>query len=215
MLDIPFYENTKDNLHCTQACLKSILKFHFSDKEYGFTYLDRMTGHEKDKWTWDMGMLLFLIKLGFKIIYIIDFDYNKFAKLGDKYLRALWTDEVYQIQKSYSDFRKEQERAKKLIKKIKHIKFINRSAMLSDLRSLIKAGNLIMTPINPNVLRRESGYLSHLVLVTKIKGDKITFHDPGLPPHKNRQEPIKLLFKAMCYPTKSSASLIAVKFPTK
>lgn len=211
MLDVPFYQNTKDNLHCSQACLKSILKFYFPDKEYSFAYLDKVTGHKKGKWTWDTGILLFLIKLGLEIIYIVDFDYKKFARLGEKYLAASWTDEVYQIQKSYSDFKKEQEQAKKLIKKIKRITIKNRPAMFRDLRQLIKANCLIMTPVNPCVLNRREGYLSHLVLITDIKGDKIIFHDPGLPPRKNREEPIRSFFKAMCYPTKSSASLIAVK----
>ena len=41
------------------------------------------------------------------------------------------------------------------------------------------------------------------------------FHDPGSPSFKNKKVSTKLFMKAMNYPSKRSASLIAVKFLLK
>jgi hypothetical protein len=41
------------------------------------------------------------------------------------------------------------------------------------------------------------------------------FHDPGPPSFKNKKVSTKLFMKAMNYPSKRSASLIAVKFLLK
>ena len=65
MLKIPFYKNTKDSLHCFQACLRSVLKFYFPKKDYSFEYLDRITVHKKGKGTWVSAALLFLAKKWF------------------------------------------------------------------------------------------------------------------------------------------------------
>lgn len=214
MLEIPIYKNTKDGTHCFQACLKSVLKFYFPKKAYSFKSLDRLTGHKKGKWTWDTKALIFLSKIGFEVIYISNFDYRKFAKLGEEYLRKHWTDEVYQVQKKFSDFRNEQHLAKKLIKE-KKVKLKKRPGTLKDIKTLFAQGYIILAPINPYVLDRKKGYTSHLVIITDIKKDTIFFNDPGLPPQKNRKAKIKVFLRAMGYPSQRSISLIALKFKGK
>lgn len=210
MIKIPFYENSKDDTHCFQACLKSILKFYFPKKNYSFKYLDRATAHKKNKWTWNSAVFLFLEKFGFEIINIEDFDYAKFARLGEQYLKRIWIDEVFQTQKKFSDLKNEQKLAKKLIKN-KKIKLLKRPATISDIKKLFIKNYIILVNINPFILNKKKGYSSHIVIITDMNKSKITFHDSGLPPQKNRKAPIKLFLKAMEYPYKEDASIIALR----
>lgn len=210
MLKIPFYKNTRDSLHCFQACLKSVLKFYFPKKDYSFKYLDRITAHKKGKGTWVSAALLFLAKKDFDIVNIEIFDYKKFARIGEEYLKRFWTDEVFQTQKRLSDFKNERKLAKILVKD-KRIRLEKRPATFKDIRLFFKKECILLCTINPYILESKKGYYSHLVVVTDLKKDTIIFHDPGLPPFKNRKVSIKSFMKAMCYPSRRSASLIAVK----
>lgn len=157
-------------------------------------------------------MLLFLASRNFSVIDISEFSYKKFAKEGENYLRSLWTDEVFQTQKKYSNLKKEAQFAGELIRKQgKNLKTLERPATLQDIRNLFKKGYIIMCPINPYVLRNERGYASHLVLITNLRNNAVTYHDPGLPPKKNQTARLRVFLKAMGYPAKDSASLMAVK----
>jgi hypothetical protein len=204
VLNIPFYKNTKDNLHCVQACLKSVLKYYFPHKNYSFQYLDKVTYHRKNKWTWDFGMMLFLARLNFKVIYIADFDFYKFATLGEKYLIKIWSKDVYETQKKFSDFKQEQKLSRLVIKNRK-IKLIKKNPTIDDINSLYKKEYLLLVSINPYSLDRVKGYASHLVVITNLTSRMITFHDPGLPPRPNRRVLNKNFEKAM------DGTLIAIK----
>ncbi len=208
---ISFYPNSKDDFHCVQACLKSVLKFYFPKRRFSFQYLDKMTAHRKNKFTWDFATLVFLLRIGFEIVYITKFDYKKFAKRGEKYLQSLWRDDVYQYQKKYSDLKQEQKLAAKLANN-KKVSFFKRSARFSDLKRLFKNKYLLMVAINPFVLDGENEYGSHMVLIINITKNFIYFHDPGNPPIPNRKTSIKKFWLSASYPNKSSVDLIAVKY---
>ena len=98
-----------------------ILKYLFPNRNYSFSYLDKVTYHQKGKWTWDSAMLIFLSSLGLEVIYIADFDFSKFAKFGEDYLKRIWDKETFEIQKKYSNLSQERLLARQLIdnKKIK------------------------------------------------------------------------------------------------
>ncbi|MEW5805384.1 MAG: peptidase C39 family protein [Patescibacteria group bacterium] len=210
-LSIPFYSNTKDGLHCFQACLKSILKYYFPSKSYSFGHLDKVTAHKKGKYTWDFAALLFLADLGFEVIYITPFDLKEFSLKGEKFLKSVWTDEVYQDQKKYSDFKQEQKLAKKLIKD-KGISIKRRSTRISDIRKLFSRGFLLMVPVNSLVFEGIKGYYPHIVLINGITKYFIYFHDSGNPPHPNCKASIKKFWRAASYPDNSSVDLIAVRY---
>ncbi len=214
MLSIPFYKNLKDNSHCFQSCLKMLLKYYFPKKQYSFSYLDKKTSHKKNKWTWNSAPLLFLEKLGFTTINIENFDYKQFAQFGDEYLKMLFTEEIFKEQKKYSDLKKERLLAKKLIKN-KKINLQRRYAQFNELAKLFKKKYLLLVPINAMVLDKKNGYSSHIVLITDINKKQIIFHDPGLPPYKNRIVTTQSFKKAMQYPYKEAASIIAIKYIKK
>lgn len=213
MLRIPFYPNTKDNTHCVQAALRSVLKFYFPKKNYSFTYLDRVTAHKKGLWTWNSAPLLFLARRGFQVINIENFNYKRFAQTGEQYLKKTWSKEVFETQKKFSDFQNEQRLARKLVSN-KNIQLEQRPATLRDLSTLFEKKYIILCGINPYVLDRQKGYAGHIVVLVDIDKSSATFHDPGLPPQKRRKAPLRRFFRAMGYPTKRSAALIAVKLAT-
>lgn len=157
---------------------------------------------------------MFLARLGFEVVDIGGgLDYRKFAKRGEKYLKAIWLKEFFETQKKFSDLKNEQKLALMLIKE-KRVKLKNRPATLRDIRKFFDKGYILLCTINPYVLERRKGYSGHKVIVTDVKKRTIQFHDPGLPPTKDRKKPISLFMRAMRSPTREAASLIAVK-PTK
>ncbi|MEX0918742.1 MAG: hypothetical protein WDZ85_02125 [Candidatus Paceibacterota bacterium] len=211
MLNIPFYKNTKDDTRCLPACWRMVLKYYLPNKNYPYHILDPLIGHKPKQWTWQSQGLLYLANLGFEVVNIENLDYKKFVRQGKKYLAQIWSKEVFEVQEKYSDLDNEQIQARKLIKN-PLIKLINKKISISDIERYFYDGFLVMISINPYVLERKKGYASHLVLITAIEDNNITFHDPGLPPIKNRKVGRKTFIKAMSKPWKEDNNLIAVKW---
>jgi len=87
----------------------------------------------------------------------------------------------------------------------------NRPATVPDIKELFKKHYTVFAAINPYALDGDPGYDSHLVVITDINSKKITFHDPGLPPIKNRVSTLADFKRGLCYPDKESATIIAFK----
>ena len=212
--NIPFYKNLKSDKHCFQACLKMILKFCFPRKNYSFSFLDKISKHRRGKWTWQGASLLYLASIGFEVVNIENLNYKLFAKEGEKYLRHIWDQLTFNIQKRFSDLNSEQKIAKLLVAS-SSVKLLNKQASVKDVRHYFKRGYLVMVSVNPFALLRRAGYASHSVLVKDINTQYITFHDPGLPPLKNRKISLRLFEKAMTPPLKNDTNVMAVKLLTK
>lgn len=212
MFDLPFFQNTKDDLHCVQAVLKSVLKYYFPQENYSFKKLDEITAHKKGKWTWKNAMIFFLASRGLEVVEIVDFDSQRFAEEGIFFLKENWPREVFEAQERYSDLRQEQLLTRKLLKQ-KRVKLEMRIPLLSDMRRLLKEGYILMTNINPCVINNQEGYWSHFVLIVDIGRDYVIYHDSGLPPEPNKKVSLKVFMKAMGYPKKNDAALYAVRKP--
>lgn len=145
----------------------------------------------------------------FDMVNIENFDYGQFAEFGEDYLKMIWTNEIFEAQKKHSDFKQEKKLAKRLIRE-KRIKHIRRPATVSELEDYFRKGYMVLTTINPLVLRKETGYASHIVVITDIDSRSVTFHDPGLPPTKDRIVSRSDFQRAMRSPYRESASLIAL-----
>jgi len=208
MLSIPFYPNTKDNSHCVQACLKMALKYYFPKKTYSLTKLDNATNHKSNQW--DTITMLFLASLHFQVQYYASFNNKKFAEQGETYLKTIWSTEVFKEQKKHSNFKREQNLIKKELKDTK-ITSHNRPATMSDIKRLFAKHYTVFAAINPYTLDGDKGYSSHLVVITAINSKTITFHDPGIPPIKNRVSTLADFKRGLCYPDKESATIIAFK----
>lgn len=213
-MHIPFYPNTKDNMHCMQACLKSVLKYYFPKKKYSYRYLDVVTAHQPRRLTWNSAAAVFLLNAGFEVMIIEDFSYASFARFGQRHLKKVWPVEMFRYQKKYSHLKQEQILAEKLVTD-RRMTLTERPATIRDVRSLVARGYLVICFINPYVLCGQTDYGSHSVLVTRLTKDTVTFHDPGLPPKKNKTVPLKLFLQAMRYPYPASASIMAMRYQPK
>jgi len=210
LLKIPFYTNMKDGNHCFQACFKMILKHYFPEKNYSFKELDKLSNHIKGKWTWQGTFLLELSKMGFEVVNIENLDYKKFAKDGAEYLKTIWSEDVFNTQDQFSDLKQEQKIAQRMVEENK-LKLINIEVSLKDVEKYFNEGFMVVVSVNPCIFERRKCYSSHLVLITNISKDTITFHDPGLPPVENNKVSKKLFEKAMTKPWKEDTNLIAVR----
>lgn len=209
-MEIPFYPNTKDDFHCVQAVLKMVLKYYFPNESWSFKKLDEVTSHKKGKFTWKNAMMSFLDRKGFEVVYITDFNFKEFASKGKSFLEENWPKKIFDIQNKYSDLAMEQKLTAKLLEEGR-VNLIPRPALLKDVRELKRRGYLLMANINPSVLEGGDDYWSRFVLITDVKKDHILFHDPGLPPIPNRMIRTSLFIKAMGFPRRRDATVMAVR----
>ena len=142
---IPFYPNTKDNTHCYQAALKSVLGYFLPSKKYTFRELDKFTAKRKGKWTWSTQALINFHKMGFDVKEKSTFDYEKFVKGGGKYLIDKYGKEVGKSQIKNSDIGQEKRLAKKYISI-----FGNKPQLptFNELKKLLSKGYLIGVNVN-------------------------------------------------------------------
>lgn len=192
-MNVLFYANSADNTHCVQACLKSILKFFLPDKEFSFKQLDQMTRKIEDKGTWFFTIFPDLIKQGFDIVQIENFDYLRFYQEGKAYLyqalpqhRADWYFNNSNLMAVKDDIKDS----------FKNVNLQVRPATLKDFEGLLSQGYLIITDINYHALMEEPGYDSHSVVIYAFDDKHFFLHNPGLPPRSNVKVTKELLKKA-------------------
>lgn len=207
-LAIPFYSNTPDDTHCFQACLKMALKYFLPNRDFSWRELDKMSAKKKNLWTWPIAAILNLKKLGFDIIVIENFNYERFANEGEDYLIEKYGKEVAEAQIKHSDIAQERKFARKLIKEFK---LIERPAKFTEIKKLISQGYIIICNVNSRILNNKKGYSGHFVVIVGIQDKKIIFHDPGLPASPNRDVSKKTFEKAWAYPSEDAKNIIALK----
>jgi len=185
-----------------------VLKYFLPNREFSWKELEKMSAKKKNLWTWPTAAILNLKKMGFDVIKISDFDYERFAKEGEKYLVEKYGEKVAEIQIKHSDIAQEKGLAKKLIKEFKTIK---RPASFDDIKKLLSKGYLIICNVNSRALNNQEGYVGHFVVIVGVEDEKIILHDPGLPPFPNREVPKNIFEKAWSYPSVNEKNLIALK----
>lgn len=206
---IPFFKSI-DKVHCFQSCLKMALVYWFPKKTYTWQELEKMTNHAKDMWTWQGYALLYLAKHGFVVVNIENLDYKLFAKNGPSYLKSIWSKHTYGIQASHSDFHKEQNIARKLVRN-KNINAIYKEVQLDDAIHLMKNGYIVLVSVNPYILRGKKGYASHMIVLTKVSKHFVFFHDPGPPGEADKKIQRTVFEKSMSKPAKEDGNIIGIK----
>ncbi len=191
--DVPFYSNTKDNTHCVQACFKSILKFFLPGRNFSFKTLDQMSKKAEGKGTWFIPMYIELKNLGFDILEIYDFDYQRFYKEGEKYLRKVLSEEQVDWYLAKSNLLAVKNSLPEFLDLIKPAL---RKATIKDFEELLSQGYLIISDVNYYAIQEKPGYASHAVVVFGFDDENLYLHDPGLPPRKNVNVSKKLFQKA-------------------
>jgi len=206
--EIPFFGNTKDNTHCFQASLRMVLGYFFSERDFSWDELDRISKKVKGLWTWPLAALLWLTKNGIEVKNIEVFDYPAFIKKGGKYLIETFGEEVGRAQVEHSDIEQERRISKDFMKQVDTEQ---RLPALQDIKKLLREGFLVVCNINARALDQKPGFAGHFVVITKLDGKQITLHDPGLPPLKNRKVTAARFEKAWAYPDKQAKNIMAFR----
>jgi hypothetical protein len=208
-MEIKFYPNTPDDLHCVEACFQMVLKYLFPDQDWSLEQLRKMVRHLPHKGAALSGMMIELVKLGLHVVNIENLDYGKFAEDGEDYLKTIWDSQTLAGQKELIDIRHEQKLAKELTQSDK-VELVTREAVFKDAENYFHKNNIVLVSINPLVLDGREGYWSHLVVITDINNDSVTFHDPGLPPQPNRVVSKKVFIESMTPPRKPDTNVVAI-----
>lgn len=205
---VPFYSNTSDNTHCFQASIKSVLKYFSPEKEFTFAELDKISGKEPDLWTWPQSAKINLIKMGFEIKEIENWDIDEFINTGEKYLIKRYGKEVAGEQVSHSNIKL----ARSDYKKYKTYKVLEkRIPKIVDIEKFLDARYLVCCNLNSKALNNLKGYSGHFVVIIGYERGYIYMHDPGLPPHENRKVSFNQFLKAWAYPDEASQNITAFK----
>lgn len=203
--DVPFFGNTRDNTHCYQATIRMVLKYFLPKKNFTWKELERMSAKKEGKWTWPTQMLINLQKMGFDLVVIDEFDFDKFIEKGEKFFFEIWSKEMAEAQIKNSDIKQE----RRLFKEYKkHIEVKKRKATLRDISNLLKKGYLVEAGVNSIALNGKKGYAGHSVLIYKIDAKNVYLHDPGLPPLPSRKISRNVFKKAF----NDSAAIAGLRF---
>lgn len=207
--DVPFYSNTPDNTHCFQAAIKSVLKYFLPEREFSFEELDQLSNKKEDLWTWSQRAKINMIKMGFVVRDIENWDIDEFVDSGEKYLVKRYGKAVAKEQALHSDLNE----ARIDYKEYGKYKILeDRIPKIDDIKNLLDDGFLVCCNVNSRVLNKKEGYSGHFVVIIGY-GEKYFFMlDPGLPPRENRKVSFNKFKIAWSYPDESAQNITAFKF---
>ena len=205
---VPFYENTSDNTHCFQACLKMIFKYFFPHNEYTFDDLDIISAKVPGKWTWPMASLMWCSNQNLEVKNIETFNYNMFVSEGEKYLFEFYRKEVAEAQIKNSDISQAIEISKDFIKQIDTEV---RLPSIWEIKTFLDKGYLIICNLNSHALDLREGYSGHSVLVKGYDKNEFFINDPGLPGIKDRMVDFETFEKAWAYPDQNAKNIMAFR----
>lgn len=206
-INIPFYLSP-DETHCFQACLKTVLKYFEPDKDYSWKQLDKISAKKKDKWTWPTASIINLVKKKYDILVLEDWNYQAFVDRGEKYLIRKYGAEAATEQIENSDIAHERRLMKEFIKTDF---FECRIPTISDIKTLMKRGYLVICNLNSRTLENQTGYKGHFIVVTGFSRQNLFLHDPYSPQYHHRIVSSKFFNTAWAYPTDDVKNIIAIK----
>lgn len=207
MKRVPFYDNHEDNLHCALAVYRMLFG-HFMDRKTTWEEMEKMSGFKPGKAAWTVMMWERMSKQGFDIHVIEAFDYAKYLKEGETYLKTYFTKEQYDWQLKTSNILE----IRPLISTfLEEVVVEQRHPTLADIDSLLADGRLVFMTLNAKALNDSEGLNEHAVLIIGKDGDEYIMHDPGLPPQPNRHVAAEKLWQAMGA-DKSTSEVTGVKF---
>ena len=205
---VPFYQNTPDNKHCFQACLKMLTKYFWPSQDYSWEELDKHTAKLRGFWTWPMAGVLWLRNKGVEVVDIEVFDYKKFIEKKEKYLLSFYGQEAGTEQIKYTNIKQELIFAKEFKERVV---IDNKIPSKKDIKKLLDSGYILICCINQMALNEKKGYVGHFILVTGCNENYIFIHDPGLPAYENRKVTYELFEKAWAYPDEKVKNILAFR----
>ncbi len=206
--EVPFIQNTEDDLHCLQAAYMMIVKYYRPDFKVDWNEWSKVTGFEIGKGTWASAGVLWFSNNGFEVKHYEIFDYDMFFETGGEYLIQKNGKEVGQWQIEHSNIQAEQNRAKQMIDKglLENIE-----PTIKDIKTYLDEGYLLRASLNSRRLNGKEGYFGHAVTVIGYDDGSFTVHDPGLPPYPNRRILFDDFEAAWADPNNEAKELDAIK----
>ena len=193
MKKVPFYANHDDNMHCSIAVYRMLFDY-FLDRRISWAEMDKMAGFENGKAPWTVTIWERMARQGFDIRMIELFDYARYEREGDVYLRKYLPKEEYDWQVKHTNILDIQPMIASFLK---HVHVESHRPTLDDIDDMLDDGRLVMLTLNSRALNDQEGYVSHAVLVTGQNDKEYIIHDPGLPGEPNRHVPKLKIWDAM------------------
>lgn len=189
---INFFENSADNLHCLQACVKSVLSFYFPNQNFTDQEIDEET-LQVGSWTWFPPAAVWLHDLGLKVELYSPMDFKRFVDEGEVYMKDIKGEGRFNFEKDrgvYDLLPEIQDASKQMIGAgLWRQEFLSREALAKE---LLDENTFAIGKTGHELL---SGFMvpeptSHYVVVIKeYSPGTWKIHDPGLPGIKNRKVP--------------------------
>lgn len=202
-MNIPFFPNLDKN-HCTQACVKMILKYYYPEKDFSFEQIDKLFGFgKKILWSCPSQAVVVLDGLGLKAKWYGIIDVEEFLKEGEDYIKKNSKD--WKTILEHMDVNLHMRFTKESLKRNL---LENKKLTFEDVESFFRKGNIICLVTNVNVLKDKEGYQGHIVLITDIGEDFVEIHNPGLPPKPNEKINKEKFIQSWYYPDTGRYALI-------
>jgi len=210
MKKVPFFANTPDDTHCVQASFRIMLKYFMPDREFSYQRLEKMSGYMPGKGTWWPPMLIELVDLGYSVKCIEGFDYSRFDKEGENYVKRLYRPETAEYYLEHSNLAEIRPIIGEFLKKVD---VEARPANFNDINNLLENDWLVGIDLNAAVLNdlERDDYLGHMVVIFDRQSDDYWLHDPGLKPMPNRRVSRQKLSDAWFWSGPETAGLVALK----
>lgn len=204
MKNIPFVQNSKDNMHCVNAVFRMVHKYFFG-KDLNWKQIDMLTKAIPGKATWTfMGEMEFA-KKGLKVTNIEPVDYQKLYEEGENYLTTI-------VGKNTADYYLKKSNIASVLKYIpkylKEVKHETRRASIKEIIDHLKKGALVGVEVNSRILNKKLGFSLHFILLYDFDDKNIIFHDPGFPAIKSRKLTIEKFNK--CFNLKGANGGITI-----
>lgn len=178
------------------AAYRSIFAY-FLHKELTWEELEQLTGYTPNRAAWTIKALVDIQSMGFDIKMIEPFDYRRYLKDGETYLREFFSPEEISWFLDKSNILD----IKPLIPMfLERVKYTCRQATLADIDQLLDEECLVTVTVNSRKLNDSDGFVSHMLLITGRKGDDFIAHDSGggqYPPQADREISREKLWEAM------------------
>jgi hypothetical protein len=196
MMNIRFYPNHPDNMHCSQAVFRSLFHYFFNE-DLSWEQIDKITKTIPGKGSWTMAAEIELSKRGIEVVNIEPFDYERFYEEGIEYLHGHFNTETVRFYQERSNLFSVKDDIPEFLRLVKHE---TRRATIQDIETMLQQGYLVGAEINSRILNNKPGFALHYVLIQAHTDTSFSINDPGggsAPPMENRLVSKKDLERAL------------------
>lgn len=210
-MQVPFFANLDDNIHCMQMCLRSALAATGSRELMSVEEIDGITGFQKGKLTWPMRAYISVANRGRRVRVYDPTDFVRLAEDPEKYLFEEMGEETAKYIIAESDIAAAASDARTLLEN-KNIQLHCDIPSEADLVRAINDTFLCICHVNQKMIRNEDGYEAHSVLVLRFDSESSEFivHNPGPPPVACQRLGRELFLQAWASPSANLKTLFAI-----